>query len=75
MAATKTQLKVQSNPASGDTMKTTSLGYIANFNDSDTTTVATAVDTACRAYNSLTTDTYSDCLLIETFSVNEILAE
>lgn len=75
MAATKTQLKVQSNPADGTATKTTSLGYIGNFADSDTTAVATAVDSACRAYNTLTTDTYSDCLLIETFSVNEILAE
>jgi len=75
MAATKTQLKIQSNPASGSSMKTASLGYISNFEESDTSTVATAVDAASRAFISLTTDTYSDCLLIETFSVNEILAE
>lgn len=75
MAATKTQLKVQSYPPDGTSTKTTSIGYIGNFANSDTKSVATAVDTACRAYNALTTDTYSDCLLIETFSVNEILAE
>lgn len=73
--AAKTQLKVQSNQVSDGSVKTVSLGYISNFAASDTSAVAAAVDAASRAFITLTTDTYSDCLLIETFSVNDILAE
>lgn len=70
-----TQVKIVSTDASTASKLTKTLGYIADFADSDTSTVAAALDSAARAFNNMTTDTYSDTLLVETSSVNDILEE
>lgn len=72
--ASATQIKVKSTNAVTEKTTTKSLGYIGNFVDSDTTAVATAVDAAARAFIGMSTDGYSDSLIVETSSVNEILA-
>lgn len=69
-----TQIKIKSVDVSTQKAATKTLGYIGDFVDSDTVTVATAIDTAARAFNGMTTDTYSDSTIVETSSVNEILA-
>jgi len=75
MAIRSTQLKIQTVSASTNKALSKTLGYIANFADSDASTVAAAIDTAARAFNGMTTDMYNDTLIVETSSVNEILAE
>lgn len=75
MSIKSTQLKLQSTAATTQKGQTKTLGYIANFAASDASTVAEAIDAAARAFNGMTTDLYYDTLIVETSSVNEILAE
>ena len=46
-----------------------------SFQNASTSATAANIDTAMRALNNLTTNTYGDTVIVEQESVNEILAE
>ena len=71
--ATKVSLQILSTDSNGEENKMT-VGYINPLLLAEQDGGAAKIDTCARAIIGLSTDTYSDTLLVTTESVNELLA-
>lgn len=71
--ATKVSLQILSTDNNGEENKMT-VGYVNPLLLAEQDGGASKIDTCARAIIALSTDTYSDTLLVTTESVNELLA-